>query len=103
MYQHKLYNCALFEEILTNSNDGFNVVDTDGIVIYANKMSAEYANTTAEQMIGKHITHFYAEAVLLRVLQNKKPVLDETIHYVNNKKYIVNSYPIIQNGDLIHI
>ena len=55
----KLYNQGIFEEILNHSNDGFNIVDKDGIVIYANKMSAEYANTDVYHMIGKHITLFY--------------------------------------------
>ncbi len=98
---NKLYTYELFEEILDHSNDGFNVVDINGTVIYANKMSAEYANTTTYEMIGKPITNFYEEAVLLRVLKTKKPVLDEKIHYVNNKKYIVNSYPLIKNHQFI--
>lgn len=96
-----LYTTELFEEILDHSNDGFNVVDNSGIVIYANKMSAEYANTTVDNMIGKPITDFYEEAVLLKVLNTKKPVLDEKIHYVNNKKYIVNSYPLVRNGEFV--
>ncbi|TCO69249.1 sigma 54-interacting transcriptional regulator [Marinisporobacter balticus] len=101
MHMSELYNCELFEEILNHSNDGFNVVDPNGLVIYANRMSAQYANTTARDMIGKPITDFYEEAVLLRVLKTQKPVLDEKIHYVNNKKYIVNSYPIIRDGEFI--
>lgn len=98
---YTLYSTELFEEILNHSNDGFNVVDNSGIVIYANKMSAEYANTEIEDMIGKPITDFYEEAVLLKVLKTKKPVLDEKIHYVNNKKYIVNSYPLVRNGEFV--
>lgn len=95
------YSTELFEEILSHSNDGFNVVDNSGVVVYANKMSAEYANTTVENMIGKGITDFYEEAVLLKVLKTKKPVLDEKIHYVNNKKYIVNSYPLVRKGEFV--
>lgn len=91
----------LMDEILDKSNDGLNVVDKDGIIIYANKMSAEYANTTTKEMIGKHIKEFYREAVLLKVLENKKPVLDQKIHYVGDKKYIVNSYPLLFDGEFI--
>lgn len=41
-------------------------------------------------------THFkfYPDAVLLKVLENKHAILDKKIHYVGEKKYVVNSYPI---------
>ena len=91
----------LIDEILNNSNDGLNVVDRDGIVIYANKMSADYANTTQDEMIGRHIKNFYKEAVLLQVLESKEAMLEQRIHYVGDKKYIVNSYPIIHKGEFL--
>lgn len=93
-----LFDERLLEGILDDANDGINVVDENGIVIYSNKMSAAYANTTTEQMRGKPITDFYAEAVLLKVLENHKAIRGQKIHYVGNKKYVVNSYPLIRDG-----
>ncbi len=81
-------------EILSNCNDGINIVDLNGNVIYANSVSAEYANTTVENMIGKHISEFYSKAVLLNVLKTHRPLREEKIHYIDQKKYVVNSYPI---------
>jgi len=89
LYEHKL-----LEEFLEHANDGINVVDIKGNIVYSNKVSAHYANTTTEKMLGEHITKFYPEAVLLKVLKDKKPVLDRKIHYVGQKKYVVNSYPV---------
>lgn len=89
-----IYKHGIFEKIGDKSNDGINVVDEDGILIYVNMISAEYANTTVEKMLGKHISSFYPEAVLLRVLKTKRELIDKKIHYVAGKKYVVSSYPI---------
>lgn len=89
-----LYKYKLFERILDRDNDGINVVDKDGVLVYTNKISADYANTTKKKMVGVHISKFYPDAVLLKVLENKHAILDKKIHYVGEKRYVVNSYPI---------
>lgn len=89
-----LYKYRLLEELLEHVNDGINVVDIKGNIVYSNKVSAVYANTNTEKMLGEHISKFYPEAVLLNVLKDRKPILDKKIHYVGQKKYVVNSYPI---------
>ncbi len=89
-----LYENKLFERILDRDNDGINVVNKEGILVYVNKVSSDYANTTKEKMLGKHITEFYPAAVLLKVLENKHAILDKKIHYVGEKIYVVSSYPI---------
>lgn len=89
-----LYKYKLFEKILDRDNDGINVVNKKGILIYVNKISADYANTTQEKMLGEHISKFYPAAVLLKVLENKHAILHKKIHYVGEKTYVVSSYPI---------
>lgn len=90
----------VFEDIFNTINDGVNVVDNKGIIVYTNKRSAEYANTKPKEMIGKKVTEFYPDAVLLQVLEKKKPTLDKKIHYVGDKKYIVSAYPLVINGEI---
>lgn len=87
--------------VLDHLNDGINVVDTEGILIYVNEISAKYVNQTRRSMLGRPITDFYPDAVLLAVLQNRQPILDKKIHFVPPKKYIVNSYPIFYRGDFL--
>lgn len=89
-----LYNNRLFETIFDRSTDGVNVVDERGILIYVNKVSADYANERADRMVGNHISKYYPKAVLLKVLVDKHAILDKEIHYVGTKKYVVSSYPI---------
>jgi len=96
-----LFTDKLMEGILDDANDGINVVDENGILVYSNKISADYANTTTDKMFGKPITDFYSEAVLLTVLDTKKAIRGQEIHYVDNKKYVVNSYPLIKDGVFI--
>lgn len=90
----------ILEEVADVISDGVNIVNSDGIVIYSNKISAEYADSTPEEMIGSHISKFYPDAVLLQVLNNHKAMLDRKIHYIGGKRYIVSAYPLIINGKI---
>lgn len=90
----------ILEEVSDVVNDGINIVNSDGIVIYSNKRSAEYANVKPEEMIGTHISNFYPDAILLQVLDNNKAMLDKKIHYVGEKRYIVSAYPLVINGKI---
>ncbi len=84
----------VFRYILDNVNDGVNVVNLDGILIYTNKISADYAGYTKEFMLGQHVSIFYPDAVLLEVLKTKQAILDKKIHYVASKRYAVNAFPL---------
>lgn len=88
----------VLEEVANVISDGINVVNNDGIVIYSNKISAEYANVTPQEMMGNHISKFYPDAVLLQALDNNKAMLDRKIHYIGGKRYIVSAYPLVING-----
>ncbi len=89
------------DDIMNKSNDGINVVDREGILIYVNKSSADYAGYRIDEMIGNHITKYYPHAVLLKVLEDRQPILEKRIHYVKNKRYVVNSYPYYINEEFL--
>ncbi|NLK38062.1 MAG: sigma 54-interacting transcriptional regulator [Epulopiscium sp.] len=95
------FQLNLYKDILDHCNDGINVVDTHGILVYVNEISANYVNLTREEMLGRPITDFYPAAVLLAVLKNRQPILDKKIHFVAPKKYAVNSYPIFKDGEFL--
>lgn len=95
------FSSNIIPTILDHANDGINVVDTEGILVYVNKISANYVNQKPEDMLGHPISEFYPEAVLLAVLENRQPILDKKIHFVPPKKYIVNSYPIFIDGEFL--
>ena len=95
------FSSNIIQSILNHTNDGINVVDTDGILVYVNKISANYINQNPQDMIGRPISEFYPEAVLLAVLKNRQPILDKKIHFVPPKKYVVNSYPVFIEGEFL--
>lgn len=92
---------SMFKIILDNLREGVNIVDENGILMYVNKTSAEYAKVSIEEMIGQHISKFYPKAALLDVLKYKKPQLDQKIDHHNEKKYIVNAFPLIINDKFV--
>lgn len=91
----------LYIEILNRANDGVNIVDDKGILLFANRVSAEYCNSKTEEMIGQPIENFYPNAVLLYVLKKQAPVINGKIHYVGSKKYMCSSFPIFDNDKLV--
>ncbi|MBV7273587.1 sigma 54-interacting transcriptional regulator [Clostridium sp. PL3] len=101
MQYEDLINNGILKDILNSCNDGINVVDINGRLIFANNVSAFYVNAQPELMIGKMITDFYPKAVLLSVLKHKHPIHDKKIHQVGDKKYMVNSFPMFIKGEFV--
>ncbi len=89
----------IYKNILNHTDEGVNVVDKNGVLVFVNKTSAEYCNSTPVNMIGRQIEDFYPNAVLLNVIKTKKAVLGEKIHFVGKKKYVCSSFPIERNGE----
>ena len=92
------FSSNIIQQIIDHTNEGINVVDTEGILVYVNTVSANYVNRKREEMVGRPISDFYPAAVLLSVLENHRPILDKKIHLVPPNKYVVNSYPIFMDG-----
>ena len=97
--QEKLLNeIKVFKEIINRSDEGINIVDKNGVLVFVNRVSAEYCNSVPEEMTGRHIEDFYPNAVLLNVIRTKKAVYGEKIHFVGKKKYVCSSFPIEFDG-----
>lgn len=89
---------GIYQEILNRSDEGVNVVDLEGTIIFVNQVSADYCNSTRQEMIGRPINDFYPDAMLLHVLKNRNERLNEKIHFIGKKRYMCSSYPIY-NGE----
>lgn len=90
----------ILDQIIQKINEGVNVVDTDGNIIYVNDNSANYANTSIENMVGKHITEFYPNAAVLKVLNFKKEYTNLHVENPDGRHFIVNAYPLIIEGEI---
>ncbi|HCT64858.1 MAG TPA: Fis family transcriptional regulator [Lachnospiraceae bacterium] len=99
--RENLYKLGLYEEILNRCNEGVNVIDNKGILIFVNQVSADYCDSTIDEMIGMPIEKFYPNAMLSYVLKNKNERLNEKIHYIGKKRYMCNSFPIYSDNEFL--
>lgn len=60
----------IFDEILTLTDDGFVVVDTDGIITDINKQYCKYLKTTQEYAIGRSIAEIIPNTKMLDIVKN---------------------------------
>jgi len=97
----KFKEIGLYDKILNSSGEGLNVVDIEGKLVYVNKVSVDYAEVTLEEMIGQPIEKFYPKAVLLGVLKDQHAIINQKIHYVGKKRYVVSSYPIYDGDEFV--
>lgn len=95
------YKLKIYEEILNRSDEGVNVVDENGNLIFVNQVSADYCNSTISEMTGNPIESFYPNAMLMHVLKNKNERHNEKIHYIGKKRYMCSSYPIYNNDEFL--
>lgn len=91
----------LYKTILENCDEGVNVADTEGILIYANKTSAEYCNSTQAEMIGRPIEEFYPSAMMLDVMETHQAIYNRRIHFIGKKLYMCSSFPIFQGKQFL--
>jgi arginine utilization regulatory protein len=89
----------IYPEILENCDEGVNVANTDGILVYANRTSAEYCNATQSGMIGHSIEEFYPSAMMLDVMRTHQAIYNRRIHFIGKKRYMCSSFPIF-DGDV---
>ncbi len=88
----------ILNQIIQNLKEGVNVVNLKGEIIYANATSARYANTTVDNMLGKHVTEFYPKAALVEVLESREPILNSPTDHPDGRYYVVDAYPLILDG-----
>ncbi|WP_066496864.1 sigma 54-interacting transcriptional regulator [Abyssisolibacter fermentans] len=88
----------MFNEIFNHVNDGINVIDENGILVFVNEESAKYANKSIDEMLNKPIDEFYPHSALRDLMVDKKEIVGRKINYKNGKRYLVNAYPFFIDG-----
>ena len=89
---------GLYADIFDSLNDGINVVDVDGIIVYSNLRSCQMTNTTYAQKIGRPITKFTPSPVLMEAMRTGKPIFDNQIRIIRGDHYMVKAFPIFYKG-----
>lgn len=95
----KMDKAELYKIILDNLPEGVNVIDANGIIVFANKASAKYAGAScAEGMFGKHIAQYFPKAALLEVILTKKSMQDVKITHADGRTFVTNAFPVYFDG-----
>jgi arginine utilization regulatory protein len=99
----------MLEAILGSIDEAIHVVNSEGITIYYNQVAATNDGSNIEDVLGKHILDVFPSlnkqsSTLLKVIQNGKPIFQQTQTYTNIKGQLidtVNTTLPIKVGDKI--
>ena len=77
------------EDFLDNAIVGIHLVNSDGIILYANKAELELLGYSAEEYIGHNITEFHAE----------QPVIESIFTKLINNEQLINHEAKLRRKD----
>ncbi|AOT69910.1 sigma-54 dependent transcriptional regulator PrdR [Geosporobacter ferrireducens] len=89
-----------FRYILDNLHEAVCVVDKNGVVILWGDRSEKLYGVKAEDIVGRKLEEFFPNGLLLKVLQEKKPI-ENVIHSPRKGSYVnISAIPLFINGEL---
>lgn len=87
--------------VLNALHEGVCVVDREGTVLLWNKKAEEIYDIPAQDIIGKPLAHFIPNALLLKVLKEKK-AMENFLHKPRQGRYFATSArPLYIKGELV--
>ena len=101
---------SILKSVLNHADVAVQIVDCSGITRFYNKVAAEMDGMEAEEVLGKHILEVYPSLTLessslLRILETKKPVLNQQQTVVNHKGRTVtmsySTYPLFHEHEIV--
>lgn len=88
-------NPSTLELALMNLPTGLFISDAAGIIIFINKAYANYLRVRPEEALGRHLSEFFPDSGILRVIASGEPELGALRHIPNSEsKILVNRYPL---------
>lgn len=88
-----------FSTIIDSAQNGILAVNSQGIVIIANRLVAEILGKKQGEMIGRQITEVIPHTLLPAILETKKPLLGQKIT-IGNTVVMANYSPIMSDGQV---
>lgn len=83
--------------IIENIHEAVCISDEKGYVIYWNKSAENLYNIKSEQIIGKHISIFFPNAMILKALKEEKPIENIQHEPIKGKSVILSAIPIFNS------
>jgi arginine utilization regulatory protein len=95
----------LLRAVLDTIHEGVQISDERNIMTFYNSAAEQFEAISKEQMLGRKITEVYnvteETSTHVRVLQTKKPVIEQRCQYYANGRrvdVIASTYPFLDNG-----
>jgi PAS domain S-box-containing protein len=90
-----------FRYILDNVHEAVCVVNKDGTVVLWSGKSEKLYGVKEEEIVGRKLGEFFPSALLLKVLQEKKPI-ENALHSPRPGSYVnISAMPLFTNGELV--
>lgn len=99
-YMKMEYLLGQLEYLVDHSYEAICIIDTEGVVYIWNKSAEELYDLPAEEIVGKHISGHFPNAMGLKVLKTQKPIKNALHHPRESSYVIINAFPIYINGEL---
>ncbi|OZV11224.1 hypothetical protein CIW83_16115 [Tissierella sp. P1] len=87
--------------ILGNLHEAVCVINTSGIVTFWNASSEKLYGIEANEIVGSHIEKFFPNALLIRVLKEKRTFQNLKYKPKDESDVIISATPLIYKGELI--
>lgn len=88
-----------FHTIINASQNGILAVDSNGVIIIANRVVAEIMDLSLDEIIGQSVLSVIPNTLMFDILQTREPLLGQKVT-LNNTVVMANYSPIITNGVL---
>ncbi|MBB6218411.1 PAS domain S-box-containing protein [Anaerosolibacter carboniphilus] len=90
-----------FRYILDSVHEAVCVVDKDGVVVLWSGKSEKLYGVKEEEIVGRKLKEFFPNGLLMRVLQEKRPI-ENVLHSPRQGSYVnISAMPLFINGELV--
>jgi len=91
-----------FTDIINKFDDGLVIIDTEGRICFENEAYSRILGVPMQKTIGKSMKIIEKDAVILKVLENQKPIKKEKQLIKSVQKYVsMRAYPLYFQGQFI--
>lgn len=87
--------------VINNIHEAICVVNSEGIVTIWNKNAELLYGTKEEDIVGEHLIDHFPQAILLRVLREKKAITNIYHSPRPNSNIVISAHPIYINGEFV--
>lgn len=86
--------------ILAFSYEGIIAVDRNGLITVINASAEKIIDTSQHKVLGQSIDTIFPTAKLIKVMQNRRPELNQ-IESIGNSQIVINRIPILVNAEVV--